>query len=341
MIMIPQFRNGGFFKRVRRLVGDSIPIVELKDGVALKIAPYSFLASVNPNFTNNDSIISIRDQDHTVIHANDNWHVQPPELINQLNNFSAGTDVTYLAQVGIAGSYPLYYQGWTWAQRGHESKRQLRRQLESIKQNSRSTHAVRAYSYANESSFEYFPDFKHLSSETRRAVTQTQTSDSLYCGELSVEGSFTMGSFEFRNLRRNVQFLSDYPSPLSRIEHPTDHPQKQILESGLVSLKAEINNYLKLHSINATVDIQITTYEALERLLESVEADIPRSLPTLTLYASESTWLHILEGRWTLEALTIGGCGVIQKTPNDWHAGLVHDALSRFGYRYQATIHQT
>lgn len=336
-IFIPKYRSSGFLRRVRKLVNDATAVVELEDGRPWSMYPYSLLSTVNPSYTANDAIIAIRDNEHTVIHANDNWHTQPAEVISQIREFTEGTDTTYLAQVGIAGSYPLYYRGRTWTQRSQESYLQLRTQLECIETNAKLTDSVRAYSYANESCFSYFDTVKHLSLDLRLEAISTRDCNSLYAGELANEYAATAGSIEFRNLRQEMNFLPGNTSAEVLRHRPVDKAPELVVYSHLAQLKEKINEYLVSRSIKATVDIKVLSYESLLDSLNSDESSPSSVLPSLTLCATKTTWLHILEGRWTLEALTIGGCGVIEKTPIDWHAGEVHDALSHFGYRYQAS----
>lgn len=48
---------------------------------------------INPEFTEYDSVVSIISEKDAVIHANDNWHEYPPALINALNNCLDSTPV--------------------------------------------------------------------------------------------------------------------------------------------------------------------------------------------------------------------------------------------------------
>lgn len=338
-VFIPKFESPGFLYRIRRLVGDTTPVVELEDGKPLEFGQFRMMATINPNFTQNDAIIAMRDGEFSVVHANDNWHIQPDSMIKQLKEFLDGTEITYLAQIGIAGAYPFFYRGQTWSQKSQEATRQLWKQLESIEGNSRELNASRAFSYANESCFSYFGAAKYLAADLRDdVIAKAGTRTSRYQGNLgSIEDS-RIGSLDFVNVRLTVPFCTGDLGEIPQQAHLSEGSRDTHFLNDLLNLEVQVNEYLSHNLGDARVSFQVTSYRELLGLLTYTDGYETSEVPLLTLYATHETWTNILEGLWTLEAITIGGCGVLQKSSQAWYAGEIHDALSRFGYRYQSQL---
>ena len=54
----------------------------------------------------------IKFDDVAIIHANDNWHKYPDNLISEMNEFLDGIEhdkIYYFVQYGIADSFPMNY----------------------------------------------------------------------------------------------------------------------------------------------------------------------------------------------------------------------------------------
>ena len=337
-IFIPKYASPGLMKRIQRLCVHDTTIVELEHGKPYAHRKFKLMATINPVFTNNDAIVAIRDDSNTVIHANDNWHTQPDDILKLLDDFSKGSDITYLAQIGIAGSFPLYYLGLSDSEKKSLVVQQLRLQAESLERNSRFLGAARAYSYANESRFTYLDSSSLYSSETRKVVLDDCISqESVYRGELANTSDFKYGCLCYYNLRSHAPFSEEAKNvpPI----HPSEMVHSNEIVNRLAQLNDQINNYLNESMIEGGVVLSAMSYQQLQCLFGSDDILFERQdAPALHLYSTYHTWNEILTGALSLESITIGGCGLLRKTQPWWNARLVHDALSRYGYRYQSML---
>lgn len=336
---IPKYSSPGFYKRIQLLCSNNTTIIEMEHGKTYHFGRFRLMATINPDFTANDAIIAMRDDMNTVIHANDNWHAQPDDILKLLHDFSRNSEITYLAQIGIAGSFPLYYLGIEKSEKKSLVNEQLRLQAECIERNSRSLGAVRAYSYANESRFTFLDSTALYSRKLReRLLDDRIKTDTIYQGEMAKASDFTCEYLSFSNLRNHCSFKEDdseYGSAMPAVLQNN----KIILK--LVDLQDQINAYLNESKINGTVTLSAMSYQDLQRLFDS--GDIltkHQDVPVLHIYSTYHIWDELLTGTLNLESITIGGCGLLKKSPSCWNARAVHDALSRFGYRFQSMIKQ-
>jgi hypothetical protein len=336
-IFIPKYSSLGFYKRIQRLCSKDASIVELEHGNTYQFGHFRLMATINPDFTSNDAIVAIRDDANTVIHANDNWHTQPDNILKLLYDFSRRSDITYLAQIGIAGSFPLYYLGLDNSEKKSLVIEQLRLQAESIETNSRSLGAVRAYSYANESRFTFLDSTALYSGTLRESILDDYIKkDTIYQGEMANTNDFEHECLNFYNLRNHCSFKEVVKEHKSAI--PLLLPNNEVINK-LAKLKNQINGYLNESKIDGMVTLSAMSYQDLQSLFHSGDILIKhQEAPVLHLYSTYHTWEEILSGTLNLESITIGGCGLLKKSPSSWNARGVHDALSRFGYRYQSMI---
>lgn len=336
-IFIPKYSSKGFLKRIQHLCVEETAIIELEHGKSHSHRSFKLMVTVNPDFTSNDAIVAIRDDSYTVIHANDNWHTQPDDILKLLYDFSKGSDITYLAQIGIAGSFPLYYLGLEEREKKSLVVQQLRLQAESLERNSRFLGAARAYSYANESRFTYLDTSTLYSSEIRKAILDDCiTQESVYRGELAAASDFRHGCLSYYNLRSHVPLSEEAKN---EITPPTEMAPSNEIENKLSQLNDQINNYLTESMIEGGVVLSAISYQQLQCLFGEDDISLEhQDTPVLNIYSTYHIWNEILSGALNLESITIGGCGLLKKSPPWWNARFVHDALSRYGYRYQSMI---
>lgn len=335
-IFIPKYSSQGFLKRIQQLCGQETVVVELEHGKTYTHMKFRLMATINPDFTSNDAIVAIRDDSHTVIHANDNWHIQPYDILKAIECFSNGSDITYLAQIGIAGSFPLYYLGLDNLEKQSFVVQQLRLQAESLQSNSHFLGASRAYSYANESQFTFLDSSALYSGAIRSAVLDDFISpESAYKGELALTSDFSEEGLSFYNLRSHFPFAAK----VTKNPYPTDAAHSNETISKLGQLSEMINEYLSESMIEGVVVLSAVSYQKLQRLFSAGNTLTEyQDAPVLTIYSTYRIWTEILSGTLNLESITIGGCGLLKKSKSEWNARPVHDALSRFGYRYQSMI---
>lgn len=337
-IFIPKLSTPGFLYRVRQLCSHETKIIELEHGKSYKYKDFDLIATINPDFTNNDAIIAIKYSRNTVVHANDNWHKQPDHILNLLKHFSKGSDITYLAQIGIAGSFPLFYLNLSNSEKKSLIDQQLRLQADSLEINACSIGALRAYSYANESQFTYLDSSDLYSRKIRNNILDDCiTQETIYKGELANTNSFKLNKLNFCNMR------IDNPVIYRKVSNDCKATSQSQSSAGFVKsftlLNDQINDYLNKSKIEGVVALSAISYDEVKSLFGSNSNEDSFGIgknKTLYIYSTYCVWEKILSGDLTLECITIGGCGLLKKSESSWNAKFVHDALSRFGYRYQA-----
>jgi len=107
-----KFKTPGLEKRlVNKLGVKTRPI-----GAEEKFGEFTFHQFVNPDFTENDAVITIETPDFLIIHANDNWHKWPKQMTEDIKMISDKyneENIFFLIQFGIADCFPLNYVGTT------------------------------------------------------------------------------------------------------------------------------------------------------------------------------------------------------------------------------------
>jgi hypothetical protein len=88
-ILVPKFATNGLQKRIKKNTG-KFPLEVSNEPI--NIDGFTICNFINPNFTLYDAIQIIKFDDVAVIHANDNWHKYPDNLILEMNEFLDGIE---------------------------------------------------------------------------------------------------------------------------------------------------------------------------------------------------------------------------------------------------------
>ena len=108
--IIPKLNSKGFNKRVSSLFKKK-PIEVSSEGK--KFNDIHINSFTNQDFTHHDSIITISSKKEFIIHANDNWHEQPKNIMESMINLSRNKIKYYFSQLGIADSFPITYENFS------------------------------------------------------------------------------------------------------------------------------------------------------------------------------------------------------------------------------------
>lgn len=241
---------------------------------------------VNPDFTEYDAIITIETSDFLIIHANDNWHTWPEAITNPVKEIVTKYDndnVFLLIQFGVADCFPVNYEGYSEEECLDILANRFRDYLGATEHNMRALGITHMYYYANQSRFNYKVAKLHGISMYDQAQKYLEAQNP--------------------NILQLLPGMSVYVG--HKIIKQTDH-EPTLFEYCLKALENFINKAYretapKLGHDFIEVRFIVNGDEIIkDRINYSADIDV---------------WNRILIGELTLEAITIGGAGVIHK-PN-------------------------
>jgi hypothetical protein len=277
---------------------------------------------INKEFTGDDTIFLISDEEHLLIHANDNWHRYNKTLVSQIEAATSRfhkDSIYYCVQLGIADAFPYSYADIEDEECEKIARSRYLNYSQSINDNARQMGLSKIYTYANESCYSSKVNRRCRSSkELRREVLEVNKKmQQLLPGTVLVGCSNHIKdmdpppAIDHRNLNLNIigycldiyyeKSLDYIVRIFNRDEDATSNP---------------LVNYRFAIDCNA-MD---------ENLVYLLSAD-------------RITWQDILTGKLTIEAITIGGAGIIYKDPTI-NVSSLHHALTKWCYKAQSEILQ-
>ena len=144
-----------FKKRIKKNTG-KFPL-EISNE-PLIIDGFTICNFINPDFTLYDAIQIIKFDDVAIIHANDNWHKYPDNLISEMNEFLDGIEhdkIYYFVQYGIADSFPMNYPQYSQEEIEALILDRFTSYKEQTEQNLKNLNCENGFYYANQSTYPY------------------------------------------------------------------------------------------------------------------------------------------------------------------------------------------
>jgi hypothetical protein len=311
-VFVPEFRSPGLANRIQALTGRPPALLNETP------APWSgfrLSRAVNDDFTGSDAIVAIETDGWSLIHANDNWHRQPREVIDallQVKRRCAGPFL-YLSQIGIADCFPLCYPQYEPGERPQIVAQRIEAALQAARANMAGLRQEQLYVYANQSQV--------ISSYAAGAFSGLDATAAL------LERSDPSGG-AFSQLTPGDLFVMGPDARRGRV----GVPDEDLLLHLLGQLEAQANAYLGALPGCSSRPVRFDCLEA----GQSPTAHAVDPSGFFAAYAADRiTWQNILTGRTTLEAISIGGSGAILKHPRDFNMRDVHNAISKFAYLAQ------
>jgi hypothetical protein len=293
-IIIPDRPSKGLYNRVSNCV-DKKPI-EIARGysntIRIKgVEVYNFINKGYPN----DSIFVFSNEDEVIVHANDNWHEQPKEIIDQIKKISLNKFIYYFSQVGIASSFPIAFPNISFNEKRNIINQEIERFLSSYQKNIERIKPDLAFTYANQSKID--------------------NDDCLSPYDTVVE-------------KISAHSFIKQVAPGDRIAQRTLIKNKDnsisVFEQLLINAENACNKYI--HS-------KITTNFRVFFMVYKENNPEPKHNQIYFL-SDVATWANILSGKLTLETLTIGGNGKIIKIHEE-NMREVSMFIAEFAYVFQ------
>mgnify|MGYP001411754177 CR=1 FL=1 len=278
-IIISDFESKGFYRRVSNL-SNKLPL-EIKQGINNSyennnINIYSFINKFAG--ADNDSILIICNNEEVIIHANDNYRVQPDEIVEQIKLISKNKFIYYFSQAGIASSFPINFSHYSDSEKKTIIHEENKRFIESFERNIERIKPDLAFTYANQARF----NFHHIVpyDDLIEQINKNSFIKQLYPGDIILN----------QILERNTN--------------------KQDSINTVLLKKAEklTNNYIK-SKMNSEFKISF--------FIKDINVKLQPIKNNIFFVADTFTWSNILTGKQNLESILIGGLGEVIKLHED------------------------
>lgn len=307
-ILVPDIRSGSLSRRLKGLTESDVVLVG-ESGV--QIGDLKIQAIGNPNFTTDDSLLIFSDSTGVVIHANDNWRIYDELLLSKISLAIADVDrnnIWFLVQFGIADAFPWFYPNISdrvcdelIAERFGDYGKNISKNLELLG-------LTNCYTYANQSRYDELPFRAGLSIKSIR------------------ESFLEKYKFVFSQLSPNSRIVSG----LGLVGPPSSTEKtKSFFEHLLSKLAAHASGYVH--------DKIGGDYELVFALSGQEIPEIEGSSSMVVFSATARVWSEILTGKQTIEAITIGGSGLVYRSLSRNISDL-QKTLTPWGYSTQARL---
>lgn len=296
-----KFATPGLERRLGSTLGvDTTPI-----GDGVQFGPFFIKQFVNPDFTEYDAVITIQTKEFVIIHANDNWHEWPEEMLDGIYNVVSKYEeenTFLLIQYGIADSFPVNYPNQTEEQARELIFERFNTYFNATNKNMFNLNVNHIYYYANQSRFTYsrnILDGQSLYDQAQQFLKQKQSSSTQLVPGMSVQ------------IGHKTDFRGDV--------------QQSLFDFCLSSLERFINKlYLQ--------DVGQERFISLKLLTNPDDVD----LDAICYVADIETWNRILTADLSLESIIIGGKGIIYR-PN-YNISHHHGFISKNAYLIQNLV---
>lgn len=291
--IIPKLNSKGFYKRVSLLFKKK-PIEVSSEGKKFKdIHINSF---TNQDFTHHDSIVTISSKKEFIIHANDNWHEQPKDIMDKMINLSRNKIKYYFSQLGIADSFPIKYENFSLKEKKKIINERCKNYIKTYEKNLKKLSPQFSFSYANQA---------------------------------KIENEYNLIPYEFilkqlKNHKFIKQIIPDDIISISGLKRKKS-VKKNLFEYLLFSLENKTNQFIKY---------KLKTNLKVKFLVQSKISKVKPNRKIVYYSTSVCNWLNIFSGKLNLESIFIGGEGKILKD-NNINIRDIHHAISEYAYVIQ------
>ena len=300
-VIIPRTYNLGFKKRVLK-TGIKEENIIIIDKNKVKVGDFYISAISNETLSEEDFIFLISDKNNLVIHANDNWHLYNNQTIRYIKSFiknNSLSNIVLLSQIGIADSFPLFYEGLTPKEKKKIIENKIKNMCTAFKHNCIELGIEKGYAYANQSRFSNLNNLIEINFNPYKIKDDIIQSFEFKITQLMPSDKIINGEFIKNN-----------------------SPQESLLEHRLNNLE----NLFKNYSMKKNLKILPVQFKSMTENRQTNDK--------IVLYAEDTIWNDILSGLINLETIITGGNGYINK-PLNYNMKNEYLLLSKWAYIYQ------
>ena len=300
-VIIPRTYNLGFKKRVLK-TGIKEENIIIIDKNKVKVGDFYISAISNETLSEEDFIFLISDKNNLVIHANDNWHLYNNQTIRYIKSFiknNSLSNIVLLSQIGIADSFPLFYEGLTPKEKKKIIENKIKNMCTAFKHNCIELGIEKGYAYANQSRFSNLNNLIEINFNPYKIKDDIIQSFEFKITQLMPSDKIINGEFIKNN-----------------------SPQESLLEHRLNNLE----NLFKNYSMKKNLKILPVQFKSMTENRQTNDK--------IVLYAEDTIWNDILSGLINLETIITGGIGYINK-PLNYNMKNEYLLLSKWAYIHQ------
>lgn len=306
VVVCPRLPNKRFRDRLVDSTSEGVLIIEASED-PVRLSGYEITCVCNNTLSKQDFIFLIMTQNSFIIHANDNWHRFSREVLSHIDNKISRyqlEDRYIFAQIGIADSFPTFYQGYCDEEKVELVRDKCKRMASAVVWNARRCQISKIYAYANQSIFERSLNKSFDPYSIRdQVITDYQEIKQLHpSSTIDADGSVVRSGDYTPLIERRLQLLTN-----------------------------EFNKYLtRRKQANNSHD-----YLEVSFICNEVHEGCLNHKNSISLTASLHQWNRILSGDCNLESIVTGGCGDILM-PREYNMHYEYDALVDWAYAIQS-----
>lgn len=331
-IVIAKFKGPGVKFRAQRVTNGDVTQV---DSDAFTWNGYKIKSYINADYTGDDAIFTIATESNFIVHANDNWHEQPFEIIDKIKYDSSkypSSKKAWLSQVGIAGSFPIYYGQYSHEEKTKIIKDAIDKMLLDGLKNAKKIEAKYHYIYANQSMFINYVDYLKSydrdiwinDSINKAQAYNTEHIEQLFPGTVLFAKNKGIAS---KNPSFNIKKFDSNNKELAHFSNGN------IEDDELEQFSNQCNDYIssKLGQEGQFVGFYNNNSKKIisNKISDNWDKDF-------NILSEEGVWKKVYDGKINIECMTIGGLGTIYKKDKNKNYIDIHILISNFGYGYQA-----
>ena len=306
-LFIPKLRSPGLKNRIKGLDCLPVEIGEKKH----KCGGFEISNIINEDFTGDDTIFMINDDEHLVIHANDNYHYYNKTLLDQIKNKSKDfkkEKIFYFVQRGIADAYPMSYANYDDKKVSELIKNRYKTYCETIETNRKNLALDKVLIYANQA----------------KIIHDIKREDWLFSAHEQII-----------SLYANQKQL--YPDNIISDNNTVDYKDisnvKTYYKKCFEKYQEIVNIYLK-DVISKDIYMPIKFYD---KFFDDYKEHEIRN--EIEIVANPNIWNEIFSGKITIESITIGGAGIVNK-PLDYNLSKMFHSLTKISYKIKMMINR-
>lgn len=314
---IPRFRSPGLERRLQALVRE---VHAVGAGEPHAFGPFSLRFFINDEFTHFDSLVAIQSPSGTVVHANDNWHAQPREVVQPLQALRHDPKkFFYFSQIGIADCFPARYPQHHPSELHGMVRDRVKVHMKAVNANAEHLDLTHLQAYANQARVSTLEDAPGaVPYQVVQELIAENNRQPGHCIVKQLDG----GDFLDLSLAHPV-WQTCFP--------PTTEPPTRLFEHCLHRFERLAEAYVNRDAEQPVDLVFATRFDP-----EAATPDTGR--PRVALCANRLEWVRMLTGQTNLESITIGGVGLVYKLPKLYNMRAVQIALSNFAYVAQARL---
>lgn len=301
-VVIPKTKNQGFINRILKngVLRDNI--IEVDQNIK-KVGSFCISAIFDGSLSSEDFVFLISNNSYLTVHSNDNWREYSEDTLEKIKLIISKLGISntiFLSQVGIADSYPLFYQGISSKDKKQIIETKIKFMCKSVLKNCSNLGIKNGYAYANQSIFNSrFPK---------------------------------LIDWNFNPYKLREEIINNYSECLVQL-----NPSDKIIYNKFIKFEGKCESFLEYRLSNLEKSFKEYCIKKNKKVLpinfKLIDDNILNN-NSIYIFASGNIWNDILNGSTNFESIITGGQGTIYK-PSTYNMKEEYLLLSSWAYLHQ------